>query len=97
MEGGSLPIPTGAMKVALCFSFASMRIVKTSSAVKNASMKRPFGILRPSDSVVRTFAGAGKSPIIKPEAAMLPAIWAKKRNKARTNVIAPVNSKANVT
>lgn len=90
-------MPTGAMNVALCFSFASMRIVKTSSAVRKASMKRPFGILRPLLRVVRTFAAAGNRPMIRPEAAMLPTICAKKRNNARTNPIAPVNQSASVT
>lgn len=31
-------MPMGAMKVPLCFSAASMKIVKTSSAVRNISM-----------------------------------------------------------
>jgi hypothetical protein len=92
-----LPIPTGAMNVALCFSFANMRIVKTSSAVKKASIKRPLGMLSPSLNVVLTFAGAGNNPMISPEAAMLPTICAKNKNSALTNVIAPVNNSANVT
>lgn len=70
----NLPIPTGAMKVALCFSFANIKIVKTSSAVRKASMKRPLGILRPLLSVVRTFAGAGNNPMINPDAAIAPNI-----------------------
>lgn len=49
------PMPTGAMKVALCFSFASMNMVKTSSPVKNASIKRPRAVEVPSESVVRTW------------------------------------------
>ena len=35
------PMPTGAMNVALVFSAASINTVKTSSAVKNISMKSP--------------------------------------------------------
>lgn len=32
------PMPSGAMKVPLCFSAASMKMVSTSSAVRNISM-----------------------------------------------------------
>lgn len=92
-----LPIPTGAMNVALCFSFANIRTVKTSSAVKKASMKRPLGMLSPSLNVVLTLAGAGNNATISPEAAILPTICAKNKNSALTNVIAPVSNSANVT
>jgi hypothetical protein len=35
------PIPIGAMKVARCFSAASMKMVKIRSAVRNISMNKP--------------------------------------------------------
>ena len=54
------PIPTGAMKVALCFSAAGIKIVKTSCAVRNLSMKRPRTIEVPPLSDVRMTSGAGK-------------------------------------
>jgi hypothetical protein len=47
-------MPIGAMKVARCFSAASMKIVKTSSAVKNISMKRPRATFVSADNVVAT-------------------------------------------
>ena len=54
------PIPIGAIKVPLCFSAASMKIVKTSSAVKNISMNRPWTIEVPPPRFVRTVRGPGK-------------------------------------
>jgi hypothetical protein len=47
-------MPIGAMKVARCFSAASMKMVKTSSAVKNISMKRPRATFVSADNVVAT-------------------------------------------
>ena len=54
------PMPTGAMKVALCFSFASMKIVNTSSAVSIASIKTPWTADEEVDSEVRTLNSVGK-------------------------------------
>ena len=54
------PMPTGAIKVPLCFSAASMNIVKTSSVVKNISMKRACTIEQPPPSDVCTLRGPGK-------------------------------------
>jgi hypothetical protein len=47
-------MPIGAMKVARCFSAASMKMVKTSSAVKNISMKSPRATFVSADNVVAT-------------------------------------------
>lgn len=64
------PMPIGAMKVDRCFSLASIRIVNTSSAVSNASMKRPLGMEVPLLRVVCTLKGAGNTAITSPEAAI---------------------------
>lgn len=73
-------MPTGAMKVALCFSAANMKMVKTSSAVKNISMNRPrtmevstreAGV---EDKPVVTFKGPGKRHETIPAAAIAPSI-----------------------
>lgn len=52
-------MPTGAMNVARCFSAASIIIVKTSSAVQRASMKRPWAVEVPTARVVRTLKVVG--------------------------------------
>ncbi len=90
-------MPTGAMKVALCFSLASMKIVKTSSAVKNASMKTPCATLVPPARVVLTLNLAGKSPITIPEAAIAPAICATKTQIALKMGSAPTSTLPSVT
>lgn len=48
------PMPTGARKVSFDFSAASMRITKTSSAVMNISINKPFAIDVPDDNKVLT-------------------------------------------
>ena len=47
------PMPMGAMYVALCFSAANMKMVKTSCAVRNISMKTPCTAFVPPPSDVR--------------------------------------------
>jgi hypothetical protein len=47
-------MPIGAMKVARCFSAASMKMVKTSNAVKNISMNKPRAAFVSADNVVAT-------------------------------------------
>lgn len=90
-------MPTGAMKVALCFSFASINIVKTSSAVRIASMNIPCTILVPPASVVLTFNGVGKRTKTIADAAMEPRICAQKRQTARTTGMAPTRTMPRVT
>lgn len=68
------PMPIGARKVALCFSAASIKMVKINSAVRNISMKRPlitevFGL-----RVVRTASSPGMSPDTTAAAAIAPII-----------------------
>jgi hypothetical protein len=67
------PMPTGARNVALCFSAASMKMTKTSSAVRNISIKTPWVIVVWPVRVVFTFKGPGKSAETMP-AAQIPAI-----------------------
>lgn len=50
------PMPMGARNVALCFSAASMKITKTSSAVRNISRNRPWAVLVLPPRVVETEA-----------------------------------------
>jgi hypothetical protein len=49
-----------------------MRMVKTSSAVRMASMKSPREILVEVDREVRTFKAVGKRPKTRAEAAIPP-------------------------
>lgn len=49
----------------MCFSFANIKIVNTSSAVNTASIKTPCGKLVPVLSVVRTLNGVGKSTLTR--------------------------------
>lgn len=55
------PIPTGAMNVPLCFSAANIKIVKTSCAVRNISMKRPWTTDVPPPRLVLIVDGPGNS------------------------------------
>lgn len=89
-------MPTGARNVLLCFSAASMKMVKTSMAVKNISMKRP----RTTDvslSVVRTFIEFGKRAETMPEAAMAPTICVMKIRLPRIQPMAPIRHMPKVT
>ena len=51
-------MPSGARKVARCFSTANMKIVKTSRDVRNISIKSPWDLLVLPLSVVVTARGA---------------------------------------
>jgi hypothetical protein len=68
------PMPMGARKVPLCFSAASMRMVKTNMAVRNISMNRPLTTEVPPPRVVDTFIALGKRQETIPAAAMAPRI-----------------------
>ena len=68
------PIPIGARNVPLCFSAASMRIVKMSKAVQNISINRPRGMETPAARVVRTLRSPGNSVDTTAEAAIPPTI-----------------------
>jgi hypothetical protein len=86
-----------AENVPLCFSFASMNIVKTSSAVKIASINTPCAKLVPSPNVVLTLKLVGKSTLTKKLANILPLICADSNKNARTGLSARHNNIANVT
>ena len=91
------PIPIGAIKVPLCFSAASMKIVKTSCAVRNISMKRPRTTEVPADRFVRTRSGPGKRAETTAAAAMPPRICDITTNTPRTQGTAPMRHMPNDT
>lgn len=68
------PIPIGAMKVPLCFSAASIKIVKTNSAVRNISMKRPRVIDVPPAKAVPDVTGPGNRAETRAAAVIPPRI-----------------------
>ena len=84
------PIPIGARYVALCFSAASMKMVKTNSAVKNISRKTPCAIVVPPPREVDTLSGPGRIAETTPAAAMPASIWAMKQRMARRGLTAPM-------
>jgi len=91
------PIPIGAMNVPLCFSAASIKIVNTSCAVRNISMKRPWTTEVPPPSVVRTVKGPGNKPAQTPAAVIPPASWASVRSIPRRYGKAPTRHMPSVT
>ena len=93
----AMPTPTGATKVALLFSTASMKIAKTSSAVRNISMKTPRAMDVPPPSPVCTAMGPGKRPETTAEAAMAPSIWAMKMMRPRSQGRASIKQSPSVT
>lgn len=90
-------MPTGAMKVDLCFSTASMRMTKTSSAVKKNSINKPCAVLVPPPSVVVTVIGPGKSADTTPAAAMPPTSCVANMRHARSQSRPPTRKSARVT
>ncbi len=91
------PIPTGATKVALLFSAASMKMVKTNIVVKNISIKTPCAFDVPAPNDVRTLNGPGYKPSTTPAAAIPPMIWEIKIRPPRTQGIAPTRHMPKVT
>jgi hypothetical protein len=81
----------------LCFSFASMKMVNTSSAVRIASMNTPWAILVPVLRVVRTLNGVGNSTLTRKELKILPDSCAASSKNARTGLSERVRSIAKVT
>ena len=90
-------MPTGAMNVALCFSAASIKMVKTSSAVKNISMKSPCVTVVPPPKAVRTFKGPGNNADTTAAAEIEPSNWDIIRSPPRTHGTAPTRHMPNVT
>ncbi|KAB8338840.1 hypothetical protein FH972_021784 [Carpinus fangiana] len=87
----------GAMKVALCFSAAIMKMANTSSAVKNISMKRPRTIEVPPPSAVSTAISPGKRAETTPADAMAPVICARTMTAPRIQGTAPIRHMPSVT
>jgi hypothetical protein len=85
------------MKVPLCFSAANIKMVKTSCAVKNISMKSPWTIVVFPPRVVRTFRSPGNMHWTKPAAAIPPRIWVINNKRPRTQGNAPIRHMPNVT
>lgn len=90
-------IPTGAMKVALCFSAASMKIVNTSCTVRNISMNNPWARLVFPPKVVCTVNGPGSRAETTAAAHMAPSIWVTNKSPPRSHVRAPIKHMPSVT
>ena len=80
----------GAMNVALHFSAASIRMVRSSSTVSAASMNKPRAIEVPSLKLVSTSRGVGNMQDTRAAATMPPNIWAGKSSKPRTHGSVPL-------
>jgi hypothetical protein len=91
------PMPMGARKVALCFSAASMKIVKTSRDVRNISRNTPMAGVTPLPRVVETLRGPGRIAETTPAAAMPASIWEMKQRRARRGVRAWMRRRPRVT
>lgn len=85
------------MKVPLCFSAASIKIVNTNCAVKNISMNSPCTTVVPPPSDVCTFNRPGNIHCTSPLAARPPRIWAINNNQPLTHGNAPIRHIPNVT
>lgn len=90
-------MPMGARKVARCFSAASMKMAKMSSAVQIASMNTPRVTDTLSANAVRTANGPGSRPDTTAAAAIAPTIWASIRRNAFAHPMAPTRAKATDT
>ncbi len=91
------PMPMGAMYVALCFSAANMKMVKTNCAVRNISMKTPCTTFVPPPSDVRITRGPGNRTLTMPALDMAPAIWEMTMRSPRNQDIAPMRHIPRVT
>jgi hypothetical protein len=91
------PMPTGAKNVLLCFSAASMIMVKTSWAVRNISMKSPWARLVPPLKLVVTARGPGNKTETTPADAIAPSICAMKTKPPRAKGTAPMRHSPRVT
>lgn len=90
-------LPTGAMKVPLCFSAASMKMVKTSWAVKNISMNKPCATVVPPPSVVCTFSLPGNMQLTSAAAVKPPKICATNSSAPLIHGSAPIRHMPKVT
>jgi hypothetical protein len=92
-----IPIPTGARNVLLCFSAASIKIVKTSWKVRNISIKRPCTTEVPPPRVVETLRGPGKMHETRAAATIPARICVGISRAARTKSRAPTRRSPTVT
>ena len=59
------PIPTGATKFPVCFSAASIKIVKTSSVVKSISIRTACALVVVAKGVVETVSSPVNSALTR--------------------------------
>jgi hypothetical protein len=85
------------MKVALCFSAANIKIVKTNCAVRNISINNPCTTLVSPPSVVCTFKAPGNMHSTSALATMPPRIWLRKSRTPRNQGSAPMRHMPKVT
>ena len=81
----------------LCFSAASIKMVKTNWKVRNISINRPWATEVPGDRAVRTLRGPGKRALITAALVMAPSICEMVRRPPRTHVRAPIKHIPNET
>jgi len=91
------PIPTGAMNVALLFSAANIRTVKTSSAVRNISIKTPCAVVTFGVKEVSIDSGPGNMADTSPAATIPPIICAGNNRAPRRAGRVPVITIPRVT
>lgn len=91
------PMPTGARKVALCFSAASMKMVNINMAVRNISIKTPRVTDVYGFKVVRTASGPGNTACTAAAAAIPATIWVMIRSRAFSHGTPPTSARAIVT
>jgi hypothetical protein len=91
------PMPIGAINVPLCFSAANMKMVKTSSAVRNISMKRPCVTEVPPPRFVRTVKGPGNKAEQIAAAVIPPSTCATNKKRPRKYGSAPTRHIPSVT
>lgn len=90
-------IPIGAMNVPLCFSDASIMIVKTSWPVKNISMNNPWATDVSALNLVPTLSSPGNMQDTSPAAAMPATICVMKSKAPRIQSRAPIRQRPRVT
>lgn len=90
-------MPIDAKYVERCFSTASMRMTKTSCAVKKTSMKRPRVMLVPPPRTVSTSTGPGYIAATAPAAAIPATSWAGMTRTLRSVDMPPQSQSASVT
>ena len=91
------PNPTGAMKVALCFSMARKKTVRTRKMVRNISMNKPCETEVPPPREVRTVRGPGRSALVMAAATIPPSSCTTTRRAPRKGGIVRMSTRPRVT